>query len=109
VTATLSIVVSVPTEFDVIVAPTPELARLVIDKPVPFVSVVMVGPSKIKDSVIEVDVGTDLTKYPYPAVKPFVVLPKTITSSAIKPCADPVAISEVLVIVVQVGVVPPSA
>jgi hypothetical protein len=76
---------SVPTELDVIVAPTPEFARLVIESPVPFVNVVTVGPSSIKDTVIDVGDGTLLTKYPYPAVKPLELAPNTMTSSVAKP------------------------
>ena len=52
-------------------------------------------------------VGADLTKYGVPEVRPFVVEPNTITSLTLKLCADPVAIVFAVVIVVQVGVVPP--
>jgi hypothetical protein len=94
---------------DVNVAPTPEFAREVIDRPVTFTSVTIVDPLNANEIVILVDVGTDDTKYGVPAVTPFVVEPNTITLFILNPCAEPVSMIELLVIVVQVGVVPPLA
>ena len=94
---------------DVRVAPTPELAREVIVNPVPLVSVLIAVPLHVVVILIVVEVGTDATKYAVPAVIPLVVVPNTITSLTDSPCAEPVEIVSFVVIVVQVGVVPPSA
>jgi hypothetical protein len=47
---------------DVNVAPTPAFTREVIDKPVPFTSVVIVAPLYANERVMLVDEGTDDTK-----------------------------------------------
>ena len=98
-----------PFDVEVNVAPTPGLAREVIDNPVPLVRVVIGSPLYNNDIVILVVVGAETTKYGVPAVRPFVVLPNTITSFATNPCAEPVEIVLPVAIVVQVGVVPPLA
>jgi hypothetical protein len=72
-----------------------------------LVSVVISAPSYTSDNVIDVEDGTVLTKYAVPAVRPFVVEPKTMTALSTSPCAEPVLTVLPPVIEVHVGVVPP--
>ena len=105
-TAVYDSIINGPLVFEVRVAPTPEFASEVIDNPLPLVRTIG-SPSNVSASLIVVVVGTAATKYGVPAVIPLVVLPNTITLLSVSPCAEPVAIVSALVIVVQVGVVPP--